>query len=177
MPELITERLVLRPPEAADFEGWARLMADPEAARFIGGAQHRAAAWRGFLTMVGSWQIQGFGMFSVLERRSGEWLGRVGPWQPLDWPGSEVGWALLGASQGQGFAHEAAVACIDWAFDALGWSEVIHCIDPVNLPSQRLAERLGACNRGRGCLPPPFEAAHVDLWGQTREQWRRQRRT
>lgn len=177
MPNLMTERLLLRPPEAADFEGWARLMADPESARFIGGVQPRASAWRGFLTMVGSWQIQGFGMFSVIERSSGQWIGRIGPWQPEGWPGSEVGWGLLGAHQGHGYAREAAIASIDWAFDRLGWREVIHCIDPANLPSQRLAERLGALNRGPGRLPPPFEEAPIEIWSQSREQWRHLRST
>ncbi len=172
MPELLTPRLQLRPPRAEDFEGWARLMADPEAARFIGGVQPRAAAWRGFLTMVGAWQIQGFGMFSVIERGSGQWIGRIGPWQPEGWPGTEVGWGLLSEWQGRGYALEAAVASIDWAFDQLGWSEVIHTIDPANLPSQRLAERLGSRLRGPGRLPPPFEALPIEIWGQTRAQWR-----
>ncbi|MFN7783897.1 MAG: GNAT family N-acetyltransferase [Lysobacterales bacterium] len=176
MPELLTARLQLRPPRAEDFEGWARLMADPEAARFIGGVQPRAAAWRGFLTMVGAWQIQGFGMFSVIERASGQWLGRIGPWQPEGWPGTEVGWGLLSEWQGRGYAHEAAVASIDWAFDQLGWSEVIHTIDPTNTPSQRLAHALGSCLRGPGRLPPPFEAFPIEIWGQTRAQWRQRGR-
>lgn len=175
MPELLTARLQLRPPLAQDFEGWARLMAEPESARFIGGVQPRAAAWRGFLTMVGAWQIQGFGMFSVIERASGHWLGRVGPWQPEGWPGTEVGWGLLSEFQGRGYAQEAAAASIDWAFDQLGWSEVIHTIDPANLPSQRLAERLGSRLRGPGRLPPPFEALPIEIWGQSRAQWRERR--
>lgn len=175
MPELMTARLQLRPPDATDFDAWSALMADPESARYIGGVQPRAAAWRGFLTMVGSWQIQGFGMFSVIERDSGRWVGRIGPWQPEGWPGTEVGWGLLSTFQGRGYAHEAAIACIDWAFDTLGWSEVIHCIDPANLPSQKLALRLGASNRGPGRLPPPFENAPVDIWGQSRDQWRARR--
>ncbi|ODU42695.1 GNAT family N-acetyltransferase [uncultured Aquimonas sp.] len=172
MPELMTPRLRLRPPEASDFDAWAALMADPESARYIGGVQPRAAAWRGFLCMVGAWKIQGFGMFSVIERRTGQWLGRIGPWQPEGWPGTEVGWGLLTEHQGRGYAREAALACIDWAFDTLGWHEVIHCIDPANLPSQRLAERLGACNSGAGRLPPPFEDAPIEIWRQTRAQWR-----
>jgi RimJ/RimL family protein N-acetyltransferase len=172
MPSLMTERLLLRPPEAPDFEGWARFMAEPESARFVGGTQPRAAAWRGFLTMVGAWQVQGFGMFSVIERASGLWIGRIGPWQPEGWPGTEVGWGLLAGYQGHGYAMEAAVASIDWAFDTLGWREVIHCIDPDNLASQRLAERLGAHNSGPGRLPPPFEDAPIDIWRQSREHWR-----
>jgi RimJ/RimL family protein N-acetyltransferase len=38
-PRLETERLTLRPPCAADFDAWAAMLADPVAARFIGGVQ------------------------------------------------------------------------------------------------------------------------------------------
>lgn len=171
-PVIETERLILRPTQAEDLDGWAELMGDPESARFIGGVQERAGAWRGMACMAGSWALNGFGMFSVIEKASGRWVGRIGPWQPEGWPGTEVGWGLLRSASGKGYAYEAAAASIDWAFDALGWDEVIHCIDPENLPSIRLAERLGSTNRGPGQLPAPFEHYRVDIWGQTREEWR-----
>ena len=172
-----TQRLILRPTAAEDFDGWAELMGDPQASRFIGGPAPRAAAWRGLMTMAGCWSLQGFAMFSMVEKASGRWIGRTGPWQPEGWPGTEVGWGVLPSAQGQGFAYEAAVATIDWAFDNLGWTDVIHCIDPANTPSQKLAARLGSTNRGPGKLPPPFEHYEVDLWGQSREQWRGTRQT
>jgi RimJ/RimL family protein N-acetyltransferase len=172
MLQIETERLVMRPTQAQDLDGWAELMADPEASRFIGGPVPRAAAWRGMMAMAGAWSLQGFGMFSMIEKTSGRWIGRTGPWQPEGWPGTEVGWGVLPSVQGRGYAHEAAVAAIDWAFDTLGWDEVIHCIDPANTPSQRLAERLGSANRGPGRLPAPFEDFEVELWGQTKAQWR-----
>ena len=175
MPEILTDRLLLRLPVAADFDSWARFSADPEVMRFIGGVQPRALAWRSFLTMAGAWQIQGFSMFSVVVRDTGEWIGRVGPWQPEGWPGPEVGWGLCAAHQGKGYAREAAVATIDWAFAHLGWTEVIHSIDPANTPSQALALRLGARNDGPGRLPPPFETAAIDIWRQSRESWLRRR--
>ena len=53
-----TPRLILRPIAREDFDAWAAFMADEESARFIGGAQPRAAAWRGFLTMAGAWTMQ-----------------------------------------------------------------------------------------------------------------------
>lgn len=174
-PRLETERLLLRPTAAEDFDGWAELMADPETSRFIGGPQPRAAAWRGMATMAGSWALNGFAMFSVIEKASGRWIGRVGPWQPEEWPGTEVGWGLLKSAWGRGYAVEAAAASIDWAFDTLGWDEVIHCIDPDNAASIAVAKQLGAINRGLGKLPPPFETYPVDIWGQTREEWRRRR--
>ena len=175
-PILQTERLTLRPTAMEDFPRWAELMADPETARFIGGVQAPAATWRAMMSMAGAWSLTGVAMFSVIERETGLWLGRIGPWQPLGWPGTEVGWSLHPDAHGKGYAMEAAIASIDYAFDVLGWSEVIHCIDPDNVPSQKLAERLGSTNRGPGTLPAPFETARVDIWGQSRDQWRARRR-
>jgi RimJ/RimL family protein N-acetyltransferase len=174
-PMLETERLLLREVREEDLDGWARLMGDPESARFIGGVLGRAAAWRGMATMAGSWSLKGFGMFSVVEKESGRWIGRLGPWQPEGWPGTEVGWGLVRDAWGQGYAAEGATAAIQWAFDQLGWEEVIHVIDPRNLPSIALAERLGSTDRGPCTLPAPFEELTVRAWGQTREQWRARR--
>lgn len=166
-----TERLLLRPPRIDDFDGWAAFMADEEAARFIGGRQPRALAWRGFLTVVGAWEVQGFGMFSVIERDTGDWVGRLGPWMPEGWPGPEVGWGIARSRWGRGYATEGSAAAIDWAFDALGWTDVIHAIHAENLASVRVAERLGSHNRGPGRLPAPFDVTPVDIWGQTRDEW------
>jgi RimJ/RimL family protein N-acetyltransferase len=143
--------------------------------RFIGGTLPRAAAWRKFLQMPGAWALQGYAMFAV-ETKEGEWLGQLGPWQPEGWPGTEVGWAFKRSAWGRGYATEAAIAAIDWAFDALGWTDVIHSISPDNTASQALAQRLGSGNRGPGQLPEPFAGERVDIWGQTREQWRERRR-
>ena len=170
-----TERLILRPPRLEDFDGWAANMADEEAARFIGGYQPRAAAWRNFLVMAGAWHMQGFAMFSVIEKATGHWIGRLGPWQPEGWPGTEVGWGLAREAWGKGYALEGASASIDWAFDHLGWTDVIHSIDRDNEASQALARRLGSTNRGPGQLPAPYEHVAIDIWGQTREAWRRRR--
>ena len=175
-PTLETDRLQLRPPVESDLDGWAELMADPESARFIGGPQLRPAAWRGLASMAGSWALKGYGMFSVVEKATGRWVGRLGPWQPEGWPGTEVGWGLMREHWGKGYAVEAASAAIDWAFDELGWSEVIHCIDPQNTPSQNVARRLGSENLGPGALPAPFDQAPIDIWGQSRESWRARRR-
>lgn len=170
-PSLLTERLLLRVPEAADFERYAQMMADPDSARHIGGVLERGAAWRRFLQMPGAWLVQGYAMFSVIDRADGRWLGQVGPWQPDGWPGTEVGWALHPDAAGRGIGFEAATAAIDWAFAHLGWNEVIHCIAPDNLRSQRLAQRLGSSLRGPVRLPPPFQDAAVDAWGQSLEEW------
>lgn len=175
-PVLETERLILRPPVAEDFDGWAAFQADPDATHFVGGVEPRAAAWRSFCAQAGAWQIKGFAMFSMIERASNRWIGRTGPWMPEGWPGTEVGWGVLPAFEGKGYAYEAAVASIDFVFNALGWAEVIHTINPDNLPSIRLAERLGSTNLGPTQLPEPYQDFRVDKYGQSADQWRARRR-
>ena len=165
-----TPRLILRPTAREDFEAWARFSADPETMRHLGGVQPRSTAWRGFIAMAGAWQMQGFAMFSVIEKASGQWVGRVGPWMPEGWPGTEVGWGIVRERTGKGYGAEAATAAIDWAFVELGWTEVIHTISPENGASKALAQKLGSSWLRMGHLPPPIDL-EVEVWGQSREEW------
>jgi RimJ/RimL family protein N-acetyltransferase len=174
--QLETPRLLLRMPRLDDLDAWAEMMQDEETARFIGGAVPRSISWRAMMTMIGAWHATGVSMFSVIEKSSGRWVGRLGPWQPDGWPGTEVGWAIVRDCWGRGYATEGATAATDWAFNTLGWSSVIHSIAPDNKASQAVARRLGSTNLGRGTLPAPYEASVVDLWGQSRDEWRNRRR-
>jgi RimJ/RimL family protein N-acetyltransferase len=171
MPTLETDRLLLRPPSAEDFDAWAEFCADEAVARFLGGVLDRAGAWRNMCIMTGAWTVRGFSVFSVVEKSSGCWIGRVGPWQPEGWPGTEVAYSLVRDAWGKGYAYEAAGAAVDWAFKDLGWSEVIHCIVPANEKSQRVAARLGARILRKARLPAPLNW-ETDIWGQTRDEWR-----
>jgi RimJ/RimL family protein N-acetyltransferase len=170
IPTLETERLILRAPVAADFEPWAAFAADEEAARYLGGAQNRAGAWRQMCVMTGAWTVRGFSMFSVVEKSTGRWVGRLGPWQPEGWPGTEVGWGLSREVWGRGYATEGAAAAIDWAFRELGWTEVIHTIDADNAASIAVAQRLGSTHLRDDTLPPPLDWP-VQVWGQSRDAW------
>ena len=170
-PTLETHRRVLRPPQAEDFDAWAAFKADEDACRHIGGTGPRPAAYRSFAAMVGVWHLKGFAMFSVIEKATGEWIGRVGPWQPEGWPGTEVGWSIVRDRWGRGYGPEAAVATIDWAFDTLGWSDVIHTIDPENANSKAVAAKLGSTLLRMDRLPAPYDTKDIEIWGQSREQW------
>ena len=175
-PTLETARLILRPTAMEDFDRWADFQADAETTRFIGGPKGPAEVWRSMMSVAGAWALNGEGFFSVIEKSSGLWIGRIGPWNPHGWPGPEVGWSLHRDAMGKGYALEAAVATMDYAVDVLGWDDVIHSIDPDNEASKALAARLGSINRGPGRLPAPFETARVDLWGQTAAEWRENRK-
>src|SRR5437879_590371 len=103
-PILETDRLILRAPAAEDFEAWAAFAADEETMRHLSGVQPRSVAWRGICQVTGAWAIRGFSMFSVIEKATGRWVGRLGPWQPEGWPGTEVGWGRARGCGGQGYA-------------------------------------------------------------------------
>ena len=175
LPKLVTERLILRAPELQDLDRWAEMMSDPIATRYIGGVQPRSMVWRALMAMIGAWHATGVSMFSVIDKTRNLWLGRIGPWSPDGWPGLEIGWSLHPDAQGQGYAHEAASACMNFAVDVLHWQNIIHTIDPENTASQRVAERLGSQLLGSGKLPAPHDAAAVEIWGQSAAQWRRQK--
>ena len=139
------------------------------AARFIGGRD----APRMIIRLVGAGRRD---RHVLRQKASGKWIGRVGPWQPFAWPGTEVGWGLHPDAWGKGYALEAAAASMDYAFDVLQWTTVIHLVNPANVRSQRVAERLGARLQGQARMPPPFDAELVDVWGQSGDEWRINRR-
>jgi RimJ/RimL family protein N-acetyltransferase len=170
--QLETPRLVLRPPRLEDFDAWALFLDDEIATRYVGGRQPRPMAWRTFMGMCGCWHMTGIAMFSVIEKSSGQWVGRLGPWYPEGWPAPEVGWGISREHWGKGYASEGAAAAMDYAFDVLGWEHVIHCIDDANLASQGVARKLGSVYLRKVTMPVPFENAPVAAWGQSREQWR-----
>ena len=168
-PRLETARLILRPPIDQDLDGWAGLDADPRAVQFIGGHRNRDQAWMDMATAAGMWSLRGCGLFSVIEKDTGRWVGRVGPWLPEGAIGTEVGWAISPTAWGKGYATEAAHAAVAWSFDHLGWTDVIHCIDGPNTASIAVAERLGST-----WLRAHHEAGgkEVQVYGQSRETWR-----
>ena len=141
-----TKRLILRKIDPArDFDAWARLMADAQTVKYIGGqVMDRALAWRQMAAVIGHWEIRGYGFFSVEEKATGQWVGRVGPWNPEGWPEPEIGWTISRDHWGKGYASEAARASLKFAFDVLGWERVIHVILKGNERSIAVAERLGS---------------------------------
>lgn len=143
IPTLTTERLILRAPSEADLDADAEFFAS-DAARFVGGPLRRDETWRLVASLLGHWALRGYGFWSVDEKDSGAYVGRIGLWFPEGWPEPEVGWTLLNHATGKGYATEAALAARTYAYDVLGWNTAISLIDLDNHSSKAVAKRLGA---------------------------------
>jgi len=148
-PVLETQRLRMQMLEESDFAEYEAIHTDPEVTRFTTRTHmDRIDAWRHLAMIVGHWQLRGFGMWGVFERDSGHLVGRVGFYQPAGWPDFELGWTMGRASWGKGYAPEAARACVDYAFDVMQRDHLISLIDPENVSSIRVAEKIGETFEG-----------------------------
>ena len=143
IPVVETERLVLRAWTEADFEAYAAANADPDVQRFLGGPQDRETSWRSLAAHIGHWQLRGYGQWALERRADGRLIGRAGLWHPEGWFGVEVGWKLDRDAWGHGYATEAAVASLDWAWRNVKVDRILSVIHPENGASIRVAERLG----------------------------------
>ena len=165
-----TERLILRHIDIErDLDGWTEMMSDEETVRFIGGqTMDRAASWRTMALMIGHQQVRGYSFYSVIEKATDSFVGRIGAWSPEGWPEPEIGWAVHPAHVRKGFAKEAAAACVDYVFNTLGWDRVIHVIAEDNIASIKTAEAIGSKRMYHIDHLPPFGDVNCWAYGQTR---------
>jgi RimJ/RimL family protein N-acetyltransferase len=150
-PALETPRLLLRPPQAADAAPLLEIHQDPAVVKYVlFGAQPTGltGAWRSVAMMVGHWQLRGYGQWTVVERATGQVVGRVGLWYPEGWPGVELGWIIRRERWGQGLATEAARAALDWTWQHVAADHIISIIQPDNHRSIRVAEKIGETPEG-----------------------------
>lgn len=157
---LETERLILRKPHGRDWDAF-RNFALSGGMDLINGGVDEGQAWRQFASELGHWEIRGFGMWAVTFKGSDTAVGLVGPWYPVDWPDTEIGWAVFPGAEGKGIAFEAALAARIHAYDTLGWTRIVSNIAPDNARSIRLAERLGAKVDTDAKQPKPDEPCLV----------------
>lgn len=169
MTTLETERLILRMWREDDFEEYARICADPEVMRYIGGKSFsRLEAWRNMAFMAGHWHLRGYGHWAVEEKTSGRLIGRMGFLNPEGWPGFEVGWTLARECWGRGYASEGARRMLEYAFTEMDRDHVISLIHPENGASIKVAEKMGEQVEGQA----EVMGVPVLVYGISRDRWR-----
>lgn len=153
LPSFETERLWVRPRTMADFDACLAMDRDPAVTRFIPGPWNEPAKQEAFLrerieTSLGD----GLGYWSISSKEQPDkflgWILLI----PYDGVGPEVeiGWRLNQSAWGNGFAPEAGRPIAEHAFHTVGLERIVADIDPGNLSSLRVAERIGMKHIGDG---------------------------
>lgn len=139
---LTTERLTLRVPDHRDLDVYTAYCAS-DRSRFVRGPFTAAQAFDKLAAKIGHWALRGFGRYTIT--RDGAPIGHVGPLAIDTSDVPDLTWTLWDpAAEGKGFATEAAERVQRHLFDDLGWPEFRILIQPDNLASCRIADRLGA---------------------------------
>ena len=142
---LETERIYLRQLTQEDHAALCSLLQDAEVMYAYEHAFSAEEVQEWLDRQLTRYQEDGIGLWAIISKETGEFLGQCGlTWQETDQGRElEVGYLLKKAYWHKGYATEAAKACKDYAFYVLGKNRVTAIIRDNNLPSQRVAKRLG----------------------------------
>lgn len=141
---LETARLLLPPLTREHTAEMARVYADPEVARFVGGVGLNSESIPlQVADFADEWDLRDYGQSAVIDRESGAFLGRIGLHYWRNWDEVELGYILDRSAQGRGLAAEGSRAWIDWAENEALIDHLIANIHPKNAPSIGLATKLG----------------------------------
>lgn len=147
----ITDRLRLRKMTAADLPALRAHLQDPEAMRAYEGPLSDAEVDAWLAKNLARYNSDGFGLWAVELRETGEVIGQCGiTRQEINGESViEVGYLLTRIHWHRGYATEAAAASRDYAFEMLGAPRVYAQVRDTNLPSMNVAIRLGMTVRSR----------------------------
>ncbi len=149
MVMLETPRLILRRWCEEDIAPMASINADPEVMRWIrdGSVRDEQQTRRGIQAWESEWESQGFGLFALEIRSTGELAGFTGlsvpDFLPEVLPAVEVGWRLGRSHWGQGLATEAAAAAVRFGFEERGLQRLVSITQVGNDASERIMTKLG----------------------------------
>jgi ribosomal-protein-alanine N-acetyltransferase len=142
---LETERLRLRRYAFGDLDDLFEILGDPESMTYYPEPYSRDRTLGWIEDNVRRYEVDGFGLWAMELRETGGFVGDCGPAvREVDRKREvEIGWHVNRAWWNRGLATEAAAACREYCFDVLDLERVISLIRPENLPSRRVAEKIG----------------------------------
>lgn len=140
-----TERLLLREMTEADRDALAAILTDAETMKYYPKPYDDAGVRRWLDWTFDNYARHGFGLWAVTLKETGEFIGDCGiTMQPIhgEWL-PEIGYHINKRYWRQGYASEAAEACMEVAFSRFGFPAVYSYMKAENEPSWRTAMKNG----------------------------------
>lgn len=174
---LTTERLSLRPMTPDDAAAHYAVFSDPEVTRYWsrGPWTDLAQAAEAIAETVAAYADGSALRLGIVLRASGALIGNVSLHHVEEASRRcEIGYALARAHWGQGYVTEALAAMVAYGFDTLDLNRIEADIDPRNVGSARVLEKLGF--NKEGYMPERWivqgEPADTVWYGLLRRQWK-----
>lgn len=140
-----TERLILKKMTDADAEAFYLINSDPEVMRFFPSPLTHEESDTMLKTIANDIEKLGWGLWGAFHQNT--LVGMIGlktiSFESHFTPAVEVGWRLAKEHWGKGFATEGAKAALDYGFNELKLPEIVSITTTLNLPSQKVMQRLG----------------------------------
>jgi ribosomal-protein-alanine N-acetyltransferase len=142
---LETSRLRLREFVPQDADALAQVLSDPVAMQWYPAPFDRKGVEEWIERNRNRYRAEGFGLWAMLLRDTDEVIGDCGCFlRDVDGRDDiEIGYHVRRDLWGCGYATEAALACMEYAFTKIGMDRVISLIRPENVQSIRVAEKNG----------------------------------
>ena len=140
-----TERLCLREMTREDFPLLCKYLQDPDVMYAFEHPYTDEEVWEGIETQLKRYANDGFGVWAVILKDTGELIGHCGlSMQPCeDTELLEIGYMLQKKHWHKGYAIEGALASREYAFNVLNADEVFSLIRDTNIASQNVAIKNG----------------------------------
>ena len=142
-----TERLFLRKWLESDSEPFTKMNSDPDVMEYFPQLSTAAETMAMIKRINIAFEKNGFGLWAVENKITKEFLGFTGfmipQFESFFTPCIEIGWRFKKESWRQGFATEAAKACLNYGFDNLGFNKIVSFTSTLNYKSEKVMQRIG----------------------------------
>lgn len=148
-----TERLTVRRLRPDDLDDFHAICGDPVAMHYMGDGQPltREVTETWINVSLTNYAERGWGCFAVTPRESDRLIGFCGFARPPERPGIvELIYAFRPEHWGKGYATEAAGAMLEFGFRECGLTRIEATVDPPNLASKRVLEKIGMTHERTG---------------------------
>jgi RimJ/RimL family protein N-acetyltransferase len=161
--QIETARLIIRTWQDRDRTPYAKFLSDPIARKYFRSVIDEATASQWIDGYIDTLATTGLGWRAVIRKSDGVLIGDAGI-DLIDEPSRavmrgaplvEAGWSIGREYWGQGYATEAAIACLQHAWDDHGLAEVVAAAHCDNLASHRVMDKIGMRRDALGDFQDP----------------------